>query len=338
MLSIKENFLETIHSGGKPDRLVNCYEFMGLVFAPAVMAEHNTAVRGEMGTDAFGVTWKWAADQPAPAPWHTPETIVLQDVLDWESTVIFPDIDREFDYSGALAQKKSVEDAGLIPTVLLPGGIFERLHMLLGFEGALVALMLEPEATGALMAAISEHKMKHARMVVEHIKPEAVLIHDDWGMKTSMFMQPDLWREFLKPHYEQLNSYFKDNGIITIHHADSFLEPIVPDMAEIGIDVWQGTLPQNDIARLQKQLAGKMTLMGGVDVSVVDVENGDEQAARAHVRKTCEDFGPAGHFIPCYTTGGPGDVIYPGVQDLIEDEIRRYNEEIYGHKYGSQHR
>ena len=42
-----------------------------------------------------------------------------------------------------------------------------------------------------------------------------------------------------------------------MHHGDSFMEPIVEDMVELGIDVWQGVLPQNDIPKLQKQLAGR---------------------------------------------------------------------------------
>ena len=36
--------------------------------------------------------------------------------------------------------------------------------------------------------------------------------------------------------------------MLIFHHADSFLEPVVEDMVELHIDVWQGVLPQNDIA------------------------------------------------------------------------------------------
>ena len=60
----------------------------------------------------------------------------------------------------------------------------------------------------------------------------------------------------------------KDHGVIVIHHADSFCEPIVEDMVDIGIDVWQGVLPENDIVKLQKQLDGRMTLMGGIDATI----------------------------------------------------------------------
>jgi hypothetical protein len=60
-------------------------------------------------------------------------------------------------------------------------------------------------------------------------------------------MSPGL-REMIKPQY------FKDLRLrqgarrLIMHHADSFLEPIVEDMVELGIDIWQGVLPQNDIS------------------------------------------------------------------------------------------
>ena len=38
------------------------------------------------------------------------------------------------------------------------------------------------------------------------------------------------------------------------------MEPVVEDMVELGVDVWQSS-SSNDIPKLQKQLAGRMTLM-----------------------------------------------------------------------------
>lgn len=31
----------------------------------------------------------------------------------------------------------------------------------------------------------------------------------------------------------------KEKGVIIIHHGDSFMEPVVEDMVELGVDVWQ---------------------------------------------------------------------------------------------------
>lgn len=50
-------------------------------------------------------------------------------------------------------------------------------------------------------------------------------------------------RVFKEP-YRRFYGYIRSRGVIAIHHADSYLVPIVDDMAEIGIQVWQGTLPE----------------------------------------------------------------------------------------------
>lgn len=56
--------------------------------------------------------------------------------------------------------------------------------------------------------------------------------------------------------------------MIAIHHADSYLVPIVEDMVAIGIQVWQGVLPENDIPALQQKLHGRLVLMGGMGAAI----------------------------------------------------------------------
>ena len=114
-----------------------------------------------------------------------------------------------------------------------------------------------------------------------------------------------------------------------MHHADSFLEPIVDDMVEIGVNIWQGALPENDIVKIQKQVNGKMTLMGGIDASVVDRADSTEEEIRKETRRALETYAPGGHFIPCITYGGPG-CLYKHVDPIINDEIDRYNKSVYG--------
>ena len=97
---------------------------------------------------------------------------------------------------------------------------------------------------------------------------------------------------------------------------------------DIGIDVWQGVLPTNDIVKISGQLDGRMALMGGID-SVVDREDASEEEIRTEVRRCLKEYGELGHFIPSHTYGGPG-TIYPHVEPIIFDEIDRYNKERFG--------
>jgi hypothetical protein len=116
---------------------------------------------------------------------------------------------------------------------------------------------------------------------------------------------------------------FRDNNVISLHHADSFCEPIIGDMIDICIDVWQGVLPQNNIVKMQKEFGGKILFMGGIDSAIVDKGDASEEARRAEVRRACADYAPGGSFIPCLPSGLRNGAIFPGVDDTIDDEIRK---------------
>ena len=58
-------------------------------------------------------------------------------------------------------------------------------------------------------------------------------------------------------------------------------------MVEIGIQVWQGVLPENNIPALQEQLKGRMVLMGGIGAAI-DRPDSSEEEIRSYVRQTLE--------------------------------------------------
>ena len=211
----------------------------------------------------------------------------------------------------------------------MPTGIFERLHYLMGFEDLFCNMYEEPDDLMELIEAIGDYRLKEYQLMVEHVHPDMILCHDDWGTKTSLFMQPEMWREFIKPQYEKCYSYLKSQGVIIMHHSDSFLEPIVEDMVELGIDVWEGTLPQNDIIKLSEQIDGRMTMMGGLEMGIVDAPDTTEEVARAEVRNCLEKYGHLKNFIPCITYGDPSTV-YPERYGWVTDEVNKWNLEHYG--------
>ena len=132
---------------------------------------------------------------------------------------------------------------------------------------------------------------------------------------------------FFKEPYRHFYGYIRSRGVIAIHHADSYLVPIVEDMAEIGIQVWQGVLPENNIPALQEQLNGRLVLMGGIGAAI-DRPDASEEEIRAYVRSALETYCPGGHFIPCITYGLAGSV-YPHVDPVIDSEIISYNNALH---------
>lgn len=335
MLSAKHNFLETIKQNGNPDRLVNQYEAMTFIRGdPLTYYIQGERYPGkENMRDRWGTSFIWPESDLFPMPYITEKIKALPDVTAWRDYIKVPDLRADCSapefWKPYLERTASVDREKNLLGFTASTGIFERLHFLMGFEDALINFLIEPEAMHELCSALTEYRLAGFQLICQYVKPDVIISHDDWGSKESLFMHPDLWREFIRPCYEKCYGYLKSQGVIIIHHADSFLEPIAEDMAELGIDVWQGTLPSNDIVRLQAKLNGKMALMGGLDSGIVDRADASEAEIRAEVRRACETYGDGGHFIPSVTYGGPSTLFrdhYP----IITDEIRQYNLDRYG--------
>lgn len=325
-MDARENFLQLLH-GGKPESLVNEWEPFGMMFDP-LMARTLTAQLGQTIIDPWGISIYWGENEPGPMPIVNDKTKVCKDVTEWKKTVKAPDLETpELDWGGAIAQREQCHADGKLATTLMAIGLFELSHYLMGFEDTLMNLLAEPDDMHEFLDYLTEYKLNYCKLIVENLHPDVVLFHDDWGAKTRMFMSAEVWREFFKPRYMKIYKYLKDNGVIIMHHADSFCEPIVKDMVDIGIDIWQGALPENNIPKMQKEVEGKLIFMGGIDAQIIDHANIDEEVIRQEVRRACDEYVPGGAFVPCLTYGGPGS-IFPGVDDIIKDEIKKIS-----HKY-----
>ena len=177
--------------------------------------------------------------------------------------------------------------------------------------------------------ALGEYRLNGYKLMIKYVHPDAILFHDDWGAKTQPFMKQEQFQEILKKPFTEGYKYVHDQGIIVIHHSDSFNENIVSDMIDMYIDVWQGTLPTNDIAGLIEKYGDKITFQGGLESSIFDGEESTEEQIRADVRRACFEYGQHGSFIPCITYGGPG-CFHPERDAIIDDEIGKCSEEIFG--------
>lgn len=330
MQSPKEVFLELLKLDGKPERQLKQYEALSIVLDDPVNS-YLRAGRGKGCTsiDRWGTTIMWPDDAPGPMPHITPETKVCPDITHWQEYVHAPDISANcaqgWEECARSARKAAGENkllAGFMGT-----GIFEQCHFLMGFEDTLANLYEHPKEMHQLIDYITDYRIQFVKLLIDGLGPDMIFSHDDWGAKGSMFMNPDMWREFFKEPYRRFYGYIRSRGVIALHHADSYLVPIVDDMAEIGIQVWQGVLPDNNIPSLQRHLKGRMVLMGGIGAAI-DRQDASEEEIRKYVRYVLKTCCPGGHFIPCITYGLAGTV-FSHVDPLIDDEIDKYNSVLH---------
>lgn len=329
-MTAKEIFLEMLNPDAKPERLLIQYEALNLWLADPVngylMAGRQP---GMTKKDRWGVTVTWPENHPGQQPITTEDVKVLKDITRWKEFVTAPDVEancREGWEECVAAARAATGDDRLL-CAFSGTGLFEQCHFLMGFADTLTNLYEHPDEMHELIDYICEYKLKIMKLYCEKMHPDAVFFHDDWGAKTQLFMSPDMWREFFKEPYRRIYGYLRSQGVITIHHADSYLSPIVEDMAEIGIQCWQGVLPENNISELQERLKGRLILMGGIGAAI-DTPDSTEEEIREYVSKALAEYAPGGHFIPSITYGLAG-TIFKHVDPIIDEEIIRYNSAVH---------
>lgn len=328
-MTAKEIFLELLKPDGKPERQLLQYEAIQMVLGdPIGKYLHEGRMPGATITDRWGTVIEWPADAPGSMPHVTEENKVIKDITRWRDYVHAPEfIPHSSDPDAwARCRARARERAGdeRLVAGFMGTGIFEQCHFLMPFQEVLTNLYDHPDEMHELIDYITEYRLSYVKHLIENLQPDVIFSHDDWGTKDALFMKPEMWREFFKEPYRRFYGYIREQGVIAIHHADSYLVPIVEDMAEIGIQVWQGVLPENDIPALQQRLGGRMVLMGGIGAAIDRADAGEEEV-RAYVHDALHRYCPGGHFIPSITYGIAGTV-YKHVDPWIDDEIRKYNE------------
>ena len=329
MLTKRQNMIETMR-GGHPDRFVNGYEALGLVMGSPFGKRNPNPKPGELNVvNAWGVTKSWPKGTPGAFPVHTPDKIVVKDIDEWQKYLKVPRVvyDAE-EWEPFIEMYEKVDRNEQFACTYFAPGVFEQCHYLLEIQNCLMAFYESPDEMHELIDCITQFELDYAAEVCKYMKPEGLFHHDDWGSQISTFLSPDMFREFIKPAYMKIYHYYKDHGVqLIVHHSDSYAATLVPDMIDMGIDVWQGVMRTNDIPALIKQYGGQITFMGGIDSATVDYEGWTEEEVAKQVRMACESCGTK-YFIPCTSQGLPIST-YPGVYEAVAREIDNMSKEMF---------
>lgn len=328
MLTKRQNFLETIR-GGNPDRFVQNFEAFTMFRGNPVTANNPRPAIGETVVNAWGVTITYQENTPGPFPVHDDEHKVLKDITKWREVVRHPKLDfpqEEWDKYKPMVE--AIDRNETFATQMVAPGVFEQLHYLMGMEDCMIAFYEEPEAIKELIDYITDYELEYARLVCENYRPDALFHHDDWGSYNSTFLSPDMFAEFIMPAYKKIYGFYKSHGVeLIVHHSDSYAATLVPYMIEMGIDVFQGCVTQNNVPELIKKYGGKISFMGNINNSVVDVPNWTRELVAREVEKACTECGKL-YFIPGLVAGGPGSV-YPGVYEAVNEEIQKMSAKMF---------
>ena len=330
MYTARENMRRAVRNEG-PDRYVNQYEALVLLTTPLAFHNPRPAQGGEDKVNAWGVTYSYPSHVPGAFPVHTKEKIVIKDIERWKDFVKAPSLEwPEEEWEKIIATYEAVDRTKAYATTMCIPGIFEQTHHLCSIDEALLYYMLNEVEMHELIKYITDWELRFAEVVCDRLHPDAILHHDDWGSEKNTFLRPSMFDDYFLEPYKQIYGYYHDHGVeMIVHHADSWCASIVPEMIEMGIDVWQGPMHSNNVPELVKKYGKQITFMGEIDNKFVDFEQWTPEICREVAERSIESVGTPEGFIPCITQGGPGSV-YAGTYEELWKAIDNYNIRHFG--------
>ena len=164
---------------------------------------------------------------------------------------------------------------------------FERIQFIRSSEALYVDLGEQPPELFTLLDRLHQHFLKELE-VWASTDVDALNFMDDWGAQRSLLISPRQWRRIFKPLYKEYIDLAHAHGKKIFMHTDGYIQDIIPDLVELGLDAINSQLFVMDIEAIGKQAGGKMTFWGEIDRQHIlpsgtleDVDNAVERVYRS---------------------------------------------------------
>ena len=224
----------------------------------------------------------------------------------------FPDVTAEYRYQSLAEQVADWHRRGYAVQAEIPhpsGTLFECAWLLRGMENMLADFLTNPDLAAALLDRLTVSGIESATRLAQ-AGIDILLTGDDVGMQQRMLMSPQMWRKWLKPRLADVIASAKkiNPDMLIFYHSDGVIDPIIPELIEIGIDILNPVQPEcMDPAWLKREYGKDLAFWGtvGIQTTMPFGTPGDVQAA---VKERIETVGQGGGLLLA-----PTHVIEPDV-------------------------
>ena len=283
---------------------------------PAHMRQSET-------TDWFGVEYKYSEAYGS----NTPQGNVLDCVTEWEEKIVWPDLDQ-FDWATEAKEFMKERDESQALYMRMSNGLFERLHMIEGFDQALTDLLLEPEAVQDYLFAVADFKIDLFNHIRDHLELDFIVAADDWGTMRAPFFSTDTFEKTILEPTKRFVKGVHARGTKFVAHCCGVIEHFVPYMVdEIGFDVLEIQTNLNDIGAIFAKYGDRTTIECSIARPALADPNITADEVRILAREMVDAYGA--HAVP-----GPGALAMmfnpvEHVYNALEEEIYEYSKKRY---------
>lgn len=275
------------------------------------MVNQQTPYQGEFGgLDLFGCEWEFEK-----AVGGSMEKGLLMDDLDeWQEKMTFPNLDA-IDWEGMAARNKDYLNTDKIIETTIFTGYFERMISMVGFENAAMALVDEDmeDTVNELFTKLTDTYLGLIERLHRYCNVEMVEIHDDWGTQRSPMFSVDTHADMIAPHIKRLVDGAHEMGVFMEMHSCGFIEPLIPNLIDTGIDLWRGQAI-NDRRKLADMYDGQFKFC----CEIRPAGSVDDAAAMDHIKGVYTDWAGKNAWIAL------ARVFSPAQQAMMGEYVREH--------------
>jgi len=211
---------------------------------------------------------------------------VLQDLSQLDQFSPPWDFLKTTDLSSVSEQCKKSTKFMLSPTVARP---FERMQFVRGTVNLFKDLIKNKKEALKLRDLIHEYNIEHIKMWLK-TNVDGLWLMDDWGAEKHLLISPFLWRQLFKPLYKEYCELIHKAGKYVFFHSDGWIEAILDDLIEVGVDALNCQLFVMDIEKLGKRYKGQICFWGEIDRRLLYFGSPKEVTEAVYrVRRNLED-------------------------------------------------
>ena len=318
-VSVRENYIRCVK--GEEPYWMPAYFYESNTVWPDAIEEHP--VPEVDGYDWWGVYWTMVDSVGGMIT--KPGTRTISDFARWKEELEWPDL-SVVDFKSDSKKLRKLMDPDRVHIYECVEGIFERLHELIPFDESLIAFYEEPELLEEFFQKMADYKIECCQKVFEYYgSVDGILYHDDWGTQRAGFFSNKMFRRQLMPSTARFLRFVKEQGkFIELHSCGKNVQ-YVPEMIEMGIDMWTPQAVINDPDYLYETYGSQMTFCFSVEISPSD----SESEIRCRMRDFVDHFGAKGRCMPWIRT----DRTIPEQELIARDELYHYSLEYYNKLY-----
>ncbi|MDR2956761.1 MAG: hypothetical protein LBU61_01080 [Coriobacteriales bacterium] len=288
---------------------------------------------GDVIPDTLGVPH--VVSDPLVGPMPIPGEPYVPDITRWREFIELPLPDPDsMDWSLDIQLETELDRVNKVVQSYtggtMAGSPFNVMVKYLSHEGALTALLAEPEAWHDMLSVFIDWEVKVVKKTISIYHPDIMMNADDLSFVHAPFMALETWREMIKPYQKRLFDAISEEGVIVLVHCCGKGEQFVDDWYEMGARCWDPAQNMNDLEAIKARYNNRFVICGGFDSQGKTNKRGTPEAeVRANVRAQIDRLAPGGGFIFSTSMMALPHDIGEEHYNWIYDEARTYGRDFY---------